>query len=57
MKIRDLYISGAEIFFSTANLSSNLNMSEIATILEAIDLSLEHFLNAARKLLDKSFPF
>jgi hypothetical protein len=52
-----LYIKGADIFFSTENLSKSLNIKVIATILAAIDLSLEHFLSVASKLLDKSVPF
>lgn len=52
----DLYINGADIFFSIANLSRSLNIKEIATILAAIDLSLEHFRRAAKKLLAKSGP-
>lgn len=57
VKISDLYISGAETFFSIANLSKRRNINEIATILAAIDLSLEHFLRVANKLFARSGPF
>jgi hypothetical protein len=56
VKISDLYISGAETFFSIANLSKRRNIKDIATILAAIDLSLEHFLRVAKKLFARSGP-
>lgn len=38
--IKDLYISGAEGFFSSANLSNNVSINEMATTLKVFLVSL-----------------